>query len=851
MALCEANSPALWLGALLLPLAPASVSFRWRLLLVLASGLALAFGAPVLLLGAPAALALAGFASPALATAALLAGSTLLYPQLQSVPHGPGTIPLASFAFLALTAWVPLAAFARELSWRSRVALFGLPLALMLLLDLMAGRWIGPSGFTHPLVRLLLALAPAFVAAWDAPLVPRRAHSWLAGFLAAAALGALSVITMTTSPLREVVFDEAHGKWETVKASFAPEDFGRSANYTYSQLFVKARKLVGRSSTFDHESQGLPETDALFIIKMPAEPLSAPFGNHLQQWVAAGGRLLVVADHTDLYDTTQHINAFLGPRFGLRVNADATYNPIGMPAIPTTGVAQAALGRIDAHGRLSPWQTGASLQALPLTAVELATFGPSFAEPGDYSRPNRFGPFMPTLANRFMNHSAVVAAPFGKGAVAVVLDSTPWSNFSIFREQYSQLFRGIVYALEHPTALRVLGGGALLLALVGLIASWVPTQLAATLVGLALGATLAAGSLAGSVSWSSHLENRDFTLRVVVGPQARLEFLKQVIPPGERNYSRIVSAMGKYDLMPLASTPGTETAKLTTAKRWLLIEPSAEQLPSYQEVFNHLHSGGDLTIMFAPEQATKPEVWDWLDRWGLSTQRSIGLAIVDGIKSASGSFLGGRSPVLSREIRVVVTPRSNSLLNTYAADQFLQTFTLRPTKMPRESGLLTLSFAAEQFTDDAVGEVWEGIHPSSIGRLRERQLAAVLLGEERPPLMPNSLVRAQRRPTPLPAFMALENGEQKLSSKFGPVGEDDPTTAYFRALRDQAGEFIATRCPSTGKLTQCPVRFLGDDMIEWMVNWRSDDDGKPLAIELLHERRMSGLGSTWNVLFGK
>jgi hypothetical protein len=201
---------------------------------------------------------------------------------------------------------------------------------------------------------------------------------------------------------------------------------------------------------------------------------------------------------------------------------------------------------------------------------------------------------------------------------------------------------------------------------------------------------------------------------------------------------------------------------------------------------------------------------------------------------------------------VVSAPKSTSLLNSYAADQFLQSYTLRPTKLPRESGFLSIGFAAEQFTDDAVGEVWEGIYPSSIGRLRERMLASVFMGDERPPLMPATLIRAQRAASiSLPAYMVLENGEQKVAGRFGKAADDDATAAYFRALRDQSGDFIVKHCPPTGKMTQCSSRLLGDDMIEWLVSWRGTGDGKILTIELLHERRMSGLGSTWNVVFGK
>jgi hypothetical protein len=794
---------------------------------------------------------MSGLGQPALVSLGLLTSTALIYPQFQSLPNGPLTIPLASFAYLVAAAWVPGIVFFRAISLRSRLALFLIPIGIALVLDMAAGYWIGPSLFTNPFARLTLAMLPAALAGWLSNL--QGSYTLPLKWAALPALvGAAAVALLPHAPISGVMFDEGHGKWETVQSPFGPDDFGRSANYTYSQLFQKTKQLVGASSILPSEKAQLPATDSLLVIKMPAEPLSGEFSAQLAAWVERGGRLLVVADHTDLYDTTQHANALLSKHFGIRINTDATYNPNGMPTLSTVAKAGGLLGRIDAHGRQFAWQTGASFQHLPARTVELMTYGPSFAEPGDYSRTNRFGPFAPELTKRFFNHSAVVAVPQGKGSVAVLLDSTPWSNFSIFREQYSQMLRGLVAALEHPTQLFILSSGAIVLGLLACLAMLLPYRLMVPMLSFVLGSTLSAGVAVGSVSWSEHQDGRDFSLRVVAGPSARLEFLKQILVPGERNYSRIVSAMGKYGLMPLASTPGTEVPTLSSAKRWLLIEPSADQLPKYKYMLEYLRRGGDLVILFAPEQAAHPAVLAWLSEWGLMTQRSIGLSISDGIKSASGSFLGGRSPILGREIRVVTAPKGTSLLNSYVADQFLQTYTLRPTKMPKESGLLTIGFAAEQFTDDAVGEVWEGIYPSSIGRLRERLLASVFMGEERPPLMPTSLARAQRASTSLPAFMVLENGEQKLTGKFEKAADDDATTAYFRSLREQASDFIVKHCPATtpGKMTQCATRLLSDDMVEWLVSWRSTSNGKVLTIELLHERRMSGLGSTWNVLFG-
>jgi len=201
-------------------------------------------------------------------------------------------------------------------------------------------------------------------------------------------------------------------------------------------------------------------------------------------------------------------------------------------------------------------------------------------------------------------------------------------------------------------------------------------------------------------------------------------------------------------------------------------------------------------------------------------------------------------------VRVVTIPRSTSILNAFENDQYLQTYTLRPTELPRTSGFLSIGFSADQFTDDAIGDVWEGIHPSSNGQQMEAYLGSILNREERPPLMPSNLVRPQRSPSSLDKYLVLENGTLRIEGGFYDSEIEDPTTTYFHALRDQAQFFVAAHCPPLGELTQCSNRLLGEDMIEWRVSWRSSDGTTVKAIELLHERRMSGLGATWNVIFG-
>ena len=586
------------------------------------------------------------------------------------------------------------------------------------------------------------------------------------------------------------------------------------------------------------------------MLKMPTAQLSQAFSNRLAEWVTEGGRLIVVADHTDLYDSAQNLNGLLGEHFGALINADAVYNATGMPTVPTIQKAGMLVGRIDAHGYASPWQTGASMKRIPYNAVELATFGASFAEPGDYSRPNRFGPFIPNLGNRYFNHSSVVAFGHGKGAVAIVLDSTPWSNFSIFKEQYVHLFRALLDVLSKPHHIQLLGWTGLAIALFAFFAPLLRLNVAAPVAGALVGTALTAGGLLGLSSIEQLREGRDFGVKIIAGQSARLEFLKQILMPGERNFARIVSSLGKYELLPISTMSSTEAPRFGDARRWLLIQPDAEQLPTQATTLHLLRSGVDMTVIFGPEQATSPAVLKWLSGLGLMTQRSVGLMVSDASISASGSLIGGRSPALGRETRVVTVGIPTSLLNTYETDQYFQTYTARPTTLPRASGFLTISFASDQFTDDAVGEVWEGIHPSSVGRLREAQLAAILLGKERPPMFPDWLKAVPAvEASALPGYVVIENGTTKLSGRFAESNTSDPVVSHIQRLRDQSERFVATHCPRKAKITECSSRLLGEDYVEWMVSWRSTRAGQIEAIELLHERRMSGLGSTWNIVF--
>lgn len=856
LALSESTVVGAILAATVLPAVPIKIATLHRVVLVLLSVAQFLLGPEVLLASVPLAFTTAGYNQTALVSLFGLTAAAGISQHFQSVPTISGLpIHLGSLIALSTPTLVAGVVLSRWLQIRGLLALITALLLLICSLVLGADVWFDEQTLANSLFRLTFAVVPLMASIAAAP------RGYVDGQVKPAALLAFPVglaiaLLVPASPISSIIFDESHGKWETVKASFGKDDFGRDANYTYSLLNAYSERLVGRTGTIDDEAATIPDLSDLLVIKMPSVELGGDFIDRTVSWVHTGGRLVVIADHTDLYDNAQNVNVLLS-RFGYSLAADAVFDPHGMPNIPRTQFAAAILGRIDARDTAFPWQTGTSFSRLPVNALRLATFGLSYSEPGDYSRQNRFGYFQPRINLRFGAHAAVAISSYGQGAVAVVLDSTPWSNFAFFRSEYQALFRGLVGTATVPSSIMIAGWAFIALAAVTLFCVGFPKSLPIACGALVLGLLLGSTGKIAAAALMPAVEGRDYALRVIAGEAARFEFLKQLVPAGVHNYSRIVSAMAKYGLQPSATAPGTERPQLERATKWLLIEPDGNQLPGADDVLYHLKRGGNLTVLFAPGDATRPDVNRWLSSLSLVPARAVGLAISEDVRP--GGLMARRGAELSRIVRTSVSARPTSFLKEHQADGLFQAFTVRPTTFPRTSGILSLSFSGDQFSDDAIGEVWEGIRPSALGRHREAQLAAVLGGEDFLPPMPAGVVVVSSGDGErLPAYVVFENGKKILDGMLtsplprgaGQVPSvSEEAASYFADLRQQAVGFVSTRCPTPGEV--CADRLIGRDLVEWTVKWSAARDGRLLAIELLHERRFSGTGSTWNVLFGE
>ena len=784
------------------------------------------------------------------AAIALLA-SALLRHHLQALHWDDHLLPgLTIVVSLALPIIVSVLALADWLGWRGILGICSYYLLISAIVLAGSHHWSIVESLWSPFGRFVFAILPVLGATQSSRALPRQYPRSV--FLAVILVAALPPLLLPPQKISRVYFDEAHGSWETVKAPYGPDTFGRGVNYTYSLLFKHAQSLVGSATTLDSEASSM-EGGQVLVVKMPTQVIAGQFVSKLKQWVSDGGRLILIADHTNLYDTTRNLSP-LATEFGFKIGSDAVFNAQGLLNTVAAPVSSLLIANIDA-GDLTTWQTGTSLKGIPQNSIELSTFGLGFAEQADYSRPNRFGYFIPRPDLPFQVRTSIAASSYGKGIVAVVLDSTPWSNFSIFKQPFLKLFNSLVAVMEQPILVRMsgLGGWALLASLV--LSIVIPRFVVFLLASIVFGAVLGATAHLGWVGAQPIVEDRDYSVVAAGGSNAKVEFLEQLVGPSARNYSRILSSIQKYGTW-VTVVPSGHAIPQKDPQSLLLIEPNPAQLPSPDEILARLRAEKDTAILFAPEAIGDPATLAWIDGLQLISSRSVGLGIVEDIRK--GGLMSRRGAALMRDVRTVLTPTPFSLLKEQQSDTLAQSFTVRPTQFPKRSGTLTVSFAADQFSDDAVGEVWEGTWPSSLGKLREAQMAAILNIAPYPrPIPTDTSLGEVIQTSDLNQYVMLEDGKRVLSGTLNPTSNptevspslsDDPED-YLATLRSRAISVVKRDC--TIPQMPCQSRLIGPDMVEWIVTWSADQSGSIETIELLHERRFSGLGSTWNVVFGK
>lgn len=807
-----------------------------------------------------------------LAVVGALEAPALIAVLLLAISHYGGTLASAFFSFapnpilpvyFIITPLLAVALINLALHrWRlATAALLGAALGALVVVALSFGIWLTPEDLTDPNFRTAFVLGASLVLQLAIPRPPvpdigGATTSTFAWRFVALCLGLLLPLLMHVDKLTPVVtFETGYGKWEDTSTSFEPTDFGRSTFYTYSGLF---QYLESRGLDVRRTSRVLPQAGGgnIYVLTMPTDSLSSAAIEDIAQWVDQGGVLFAIADHTDLFGTTQVLNEVL-TRFGIEVAADATFGSTGYPNRRDRSYADCLLGHVSCHWAFR-FQTGSSFSSIPWTSTSLLSYGLGYTEPADYGAPNRFGPLVPSLDTAYYDAPALISVPYGKGLVVAFSDSTIWSTFALFIDEYRKLFLSISQIAANPFLVRSLAWAFGILVLISVGVSALRTTHATTLIVLLAASVIGIGVRLSHAAYVP--DSAGDEVNVLLGGNAKTEFLTQLVGIGDRNYSRALASLQKYGIRPAVRfTPGSDELGHPGGAGTLLIEPNDDDLPSPASTMAFIRAGGHLTALFSPDQVSQDFVQTWLSDLGLYASVGRTNAMTE---DPRGDLLYRDEPPLVRYRWLMVDTLSTGMLVKRSSSVFAQIFVPRPVTGPTQpTGWLSISFAADQFSDFAMGEVWEGVRPSLIGRLREHQFSLLLNGRD-------PRVESGRQPRSLPAkldsasglanFIVLRGGAVALE---GTLSQTAPAAAisislgvtpdaYLKHLRDSALWFVDANCSKAVELEVCSPRFLADDLTEWVITYTSAS-GRITALELLHEKGFSGADGTYRILFSE
>jgi len=259
-----------------------------------------------------------------------------------------------------------------------------------------------------------------------------------------------------------VLFDEAHGDWESTLRPMDTEWYGMPSTYNYHSLYVWLSHYYEVGQITEPLDGARLEPDDVLVLKTPSIPYSEGEVDAIEAHVRAGGGLFAIGDHTNVFGTTSVLNPVLA-RFGLALNYDATYrlrdgsfSVFRSPPFTLDPIMQ----RVDSFEFL----TSCSLW-IPAAARRVMRDGRIITNQADYATRDFFSPDRFALSSTFGVFDQAAATACGRGRVVAFTDSTCFSNFSIHMDGYPDFLLGTIAYLQpgnarfplRPIALAVAG----------------------------------------------------------------------------------------------------------------------------------------------------------------------------------------------------------------------------------------------------------------------------------------------------------------------------------------------------------------------------------------------------------
>jgi hypothetical protein len=281
-------------------------------------------------------------------------------------------------------------------------------------------------------------------------------HYAAAAALALAGVGLLTLVALwdpigQREPGRVMIL-ERHSDWEPTHLPYDTDWFGNDSSYTYAAMYDYCGQFYQMSRLMETDKiddASLRQCDVL-VIKTPTAPFSTAEVNAIVWFVERGGGLLLIGDHTNVFNSSSYLNQVSRPlgfvfRHDLLYWIGAPYHQEYQPGLAPHPVVQhmprmkfAVSCSIDpGRSRGRGVIQGTGFWNLP-SNYNAANFHPE----AEYRPDMRYGAFIQVWGTRW-----------GLGRVLAFTDSTLFSNFSFYEPGKPDLMLGMLEWLNHRSAL--------------------------------------------------------------------------------------------------------------------------------------------------------------------------------------------------------------------------------------------------------------------------------------------------------------------------------------------------------------------------------------------------------------
>ncbi len=243
-----------------------------------------------------------------------------------------------------------------------------------------------------------------------------------------------------------VMVDEYHSTWEPTDKPFDTNWYGHDSGYNYACIYDYCSRFYETSRLNTPLDDAAVQNCDVLIVKVPTLRYDPEEIKAIERFVEQGGGLLLIGEHTNVFNTGTHINDIakifgFSFRYDCLFEIDTIYTQLyPLPLVPHPIIQNMPPLNFAVSCSIKP-ERGLSRAVIRSTGLKNLL--------ADYHASNYYPQVVDRAEMRYGAFVQLLSTHYGAGRVAAFTDSTIFSNFATFEPGKTELMLGMLEWLNH------------------------------------------------------------------------------------------------------------------------------------------------------------------------------------------------------------------------------------------------------------------------------------------------------------------------------------------------------------------------------------------------------------------